>query len=79
MSNNIDLGYRLANAGFPIVLCDVPNLYFDMAYDKDPREPSSYWGVFVDTKKVWELIPENLFWSSKRSSLGKPFDPSKDF
>ena len=42
LSNNIDLGYRLANAGFPIVLCDVSNLYFDMAYDKDLREPGSY-------------------------------------
>lgn len=61
LSNNIDLGYRLANAGFPIVLCDVPNLYFDMAYDKDPREPGSYRGGFVNTKKVWELIPEICF------------------
>ena len=79
LSNNIDLGYRLANAGFPIVLCDVSNLYFDMAYNKDPREQGSYWGGFVDTRKVWEFIPENLFWSSKRSSLGKFFDPSIDF
>lgn len=79
LSNNIDLGYRLANAGFPIVLCDVSNLYFDMAYNKDPRERGSYWGGFVDTRKVWEFIPENLYWSSKRSSLGKPFNPSIDF
>ena len=49
-----------------------------MAFDKDPREPGSYWGGFVDIRKVWEFIPENLFWSSKRSSLGKPFNPSKD-
>ena len=79
LSNNIDLGYRLANAGFPIVLCDVSNLYFDMAYNKDPREQGSYWGGFTDTRKVWEFIPENLYWSSKRSSLGKPFNPSIDF
>ena len=79
LSNNVDLGYRLANAGFSIVLCDVSNLYFDMAYNKDPREQGSYWGGFVDTRKVWEFIPENLFWSSKRSSLGKLFNPSMDF
>ena len=79
LSNNIDLGYRLANAGFPIVLCDVSNLYFDMAYTKDPREQGSYWGGFVDTQKVWEFIPENLYWSSKRSSLGKLFNPAVDF
>ena len=79
LSNNIDLGYRLANAGFPIVLCDVSNLYFDMAYTKDPREQGSYWGGFVDTRKVWEFIPENLYWSSKRSSLGKLFNPAVDF
>tara|TARA_B110000046_G_scaffold36996_1_gene40371 strand:- start:5742 stop:8240 length:2499 start_codon:yes stop_codon:yes gene_type:complete len=79
LSNNIDLGYLLANAGFPIVLCDVSNLYFDMAYNKDPREQGLYWGGFVDTRKVWEFIPENLYRSSKRSSLGKPFNPSSDF
>ena len=79
LTNNIDLSYRLANVGFPIVLFDISNLYFDMSYSKDPREQGSYLGVFVDIRKVWEFITENLFWSSKRLSLGKLFNPSVDF
>ncbi|MEM1136766.1 MAG: family 20 glycosylhydrolase, partial [Bacteroidota bacterium] len=34
-----DLAYRLANTGFKIVMCNAPNLYFDFAYNTDPREP----------------------------------------
>ncbi|RMD76023.1 MAG: beta-N-acetylhexosaminidase, partial [Bacteroidetes bacterium] len=46
-----DLGYRLANAGYPVVLCNVTNLYFDLAYDKDPDEPGLYWGGYVNTQR----------------------------
>lgn len=76
---NQDLGNRLANAGYDVVLCNVTNLYFDLAYDKDPKEPGFYWGGFVDTKKAWEFLPFDVFQSTKEDALGKPFDPKKDF
>lgn len=76
---NEELGYRLANEGFPIVLCNVTNLYFDLAYDKDPREPGLYWGGFVDTRKAWQFIPEDIYKSTKVNSWGKPFDRTSDF
>ena len=33
-----DLGYRLANGGYPVILCKVNNFYFDMGYNKDMEE-----------------------------------------
>ena len=36
---NQDLGYRLANGGYPVILCNVNNFYFDFGYNKDPEEP----------------------------------------
>ncbi len=68
-----DLGYRLANAGYPVVLCNVTNLYFDLAYDKDPEEPGLYWGGYVDTRKAWEFQPLDLFRSMDADPLGRPF------
>ncbi len=55
-----DIGYKLANAGFPVVLAHVTNLYFDLAYNKNPNEPGYYWGSFVDTRKPWEYTPMDI-------------------
>lgn len=71
-----DLSNRLANAGYPVVLCDVTNLYFDLAYNKDPREPGLHWGGFVDTRKAFEFTPSDVFKSTKADNLGNPFDIS---
>lgn len=76
---NQDLGYRLANAGFPVVLCNVTNLYFDLAYDKDPREPGLYWGGFIDTRSPWSFVPEDIYKSTKQDPYGNTFDPATDF
>ncbi len=56
-----DRGYKLANAGFKVVLSNVSNNYFDLAYDTDPADPGYYWGGFVDTKKAWEFAPLNVY------------------
>jgi len=56
-----DRGYKLANAGYEIVLANVNNLYFDLAYDTDPADPGYYWGGFVNTKKAWAFVPLNVY------------------
>lgn len=56
-----DRGYKLANAGYKVVLANVNNLYFDLAYDKDPTDPGYYWGGFVNTKKAWNFVPLNFY------------------
>ena len=52
-----DLGYKLANAGYKVVLCDVSNFYLDFPYDKDPKEPGNYWAGFLDTKECYAFAP----------------------
>lgn len=76
---NADLGYRLANADYPVILCNVTNLYFDMAYSKDPREPGLYWGGYVNTKDAYTFAPEDLFYSTVADNMGNPLDYGKDF
>ncbi|MCR9289694.1 MAG: carbohydate-binding domain-containing protein [Bacteroidetes bacterium] len=76
---NQDLGYRLANAGYPTVLCNVTHLYFDLAYDKDPKEPGFYWGGFVNTRKALEFLPYDVFQSTKEDAKGKPFNVKEDY
>ncbi len=74
-----DLGYRLANAGYPVVLCNVTNFYFDLAYNKDPREPGLYWGGFVDTEDAFSFVPYHLFESTISDPMGNIFEPDRDF
>ena len=69
-----DLGNRLANAGYPVVLCNVTNFYFDLAYNKDPREPGLYWGGFVDTRDAFEFVPYDVFRSIERKANGELYD-----
>lgn len=71
---NQDLGNRLANSGYPVVLCGVTNLYLDMAYNKDPQEPGLTWGGFVNTQRVFSFAPEEVFFSTIEDPLGNPFN-----
>jgi hexosaminidase len=65
-----DLGNRLANAGYPVILCNVTNFYFDLAYNKDPREPGLYWGGFINTRDAFEFVPYDVFKSIKATPNG---------
>ena len=71
-----DLGYQMANAGYPVILCNVTNFYFDLAYNKDPREPGLYWGGFVDTKDAFSFVPYDMFQSIHVNAMGEPYQPS---
>lgn len=76
--NNIfdhpDLGYRLANAGYEVVLCNVSNFYFDLAYSKDPEEPGLYWAGFVDARNSWTFAPYDMFKTTSKNSMGQKLD-----
>lgn len=65
-----DLGYRLANAGYKIVLCNVSNFYFDLAYDNDPAEPGLYWAGFINTKNAFAFAPFQMFNTTLQNSMG---------
>ena len=70
-----DLAYRFANAGFPVVISHVSNFYFDLAYNKDPKEPGLYWGGFVKTRDAWHCSPFNVFSSILHDNMGNSIDP----
>lgn len=70
-----DLTYRLANAGYKVVLSGVSNYYLDMAYAKDYNEPGFYWGGYVDVDKPFYFIPFDLYKNSKEDSQGNPLPP----
>lgn len=75
--NNVydpDLGNRLANDGYPVVLCNVTNFYFDQSYSNDPKEPGHYWGAFVNTKSNWAFAPFNMFSTTFSNPMGGQID-----
>jgi hexosaminidase len=71
-----DLAYQLANAGFEVVMSNATNLYFDLAYDKDPAETGYYWAGLADTRKPWEFVPFDLFQNGTHDRMGKAIDPA---
>ncbi|GGY67167.1 family 20 glycosylhydrolase [Pseudoduganella albidiflava] len=52
-----DLAYRLANAGYDIVLAPVTKMYMDMAHNQNPEEPGVNWGAYVELDDVHDFIP----------------------
>jgi hexosaminidase len=71
-----DVAYQLANAGYDVVLSNATNLYFDLAYDKDPNEPGYYWAGFVDERKPFEFIPLDFYKNAHTDALGNRIDPA---
>lgn len=69
-----EIPYRLANAGFPVILSNVSNLYFDLAYCKHPQEFGADWGGFVSERESFDLLPFNLYASIHRTFDGQPVD-----
>lgn len=74
LTGNEDLSNRFANIGYPTVLCNVTNLYFDLAYNKDPLEPGLTWGGFCDARNPFELVPEDVFKSTRVDNLGHQYN-----
>jgi hexosaminidase len=67
-----DLGYRMANAGYQVVLCNVTNFYFDMSYNNSPVEPGLYWAGFDDTWDAFAFDPYDMFHTTFTDAMGRP-------
>ena len=70
-----EIPYKLANMGHKVVLSNAPNLYFDLAYDKDPEESGYYWAGYIDTEDTFKFLPMDFFKSAEKDALGKLIDP----
>lgn len=73
---NEDLPYRLANAGYKVVLSCVSNLYFDLAYEKAADEPGYNWAGFNDTEKPFYFIPFDYYKNTREDTNGNPIEKS---
>jgi len=71
---NEDTGYKLANAGYKVILCNAPNMYFDLAYCKDSVEPGYTWAGFLDTRNVFSFMPTELANCAFTDRLGNVID-----
>jgi len=71
-----DLAYRMANAGYKVILTGVTHLYLDLAYNTSSTEPGLYWGGYVDIEKPFYFIPYNYLKNLKEDDLGKPLNPA---
>ena len=60
-------------------MCNVTDFYFDLAYDKDPKEPGLYWGGFNKTRDAYETAPLDLFKTTTTTPSGTPIDIEKTF
>jgi hexosaminidase len=70
-SGKEDVAYRLANAGYEVVLANAANLYFDLAYAKDPQEPGYYWAGFVETRHAFVFCPLDMIASAASDPMGR--------
>lgn len=66
-----EVPYKLANAGYPVVLSNVANLYFDLAYCKHPQERGLDWGGFVSQEESFNTLPLNVYASVRRNLNGQ--------
>jgi len=73
--------YKLANAGYEIVMSHASNFYFDFAYNKHPEEAGLFWAGFVDTRDPFAFIPFDLYKSGVGTAMGHPIpgDAYDDF
>jgi len=69
-----ELPYKLANAGYPVILCNVTNFYLDMSYSKHPGEPGLYWGGFVNEYNTFDMLPYDIYKSVRNNLSGQPVD-----
>lgn len=63
--------YHIANNGYPVVLSNANNFYFDFVYSRHQDELGHNWGGTVDEFTSWEAQPFNVYRSSRRAISGK--------
>jgi hexosaminidase len=69
-----EIPYKLANAGYPVILCNVTNLYMDMSYNKHQSEPGLHWGGFVNEFNSFDVLPYDIYKSVRHDFSGNIID-----
>jgi hexosaminidase len=76
---NLDLPYRMANAGYKVVLTNVSHLYIDLAAQREYDEFGLYWGGFVDVDKPFYFIPFDYMKSIRVNDDNQPLTSTAAF
>ncbi len=53
--------YKLANAGYPVVLACVGNNYIDMSYTNHHQERALHWGGYTDEHSTFDFLPYDIY------------------
>lgn len=69
--------YRIANDGYPVILCNVGNFYMDMAYNGHPDERGLDWGGYVDEAVTFSMLPFSIYRSLRTDGAGNAVDLDK--
>lgn len=70
-----DRAYRLANAGYEVIMSPATHLYFDHPYEVHPEERGYYWAArYTDTAKVFGFMPDNLYANADTTRAGAPIE-----
>lgn len=68
-----DRAYRLANAGYQVILSPGSHLYFDHPYEANPEERGYYWATrYSDTAKIFGFMPDNYYANADKTREGVP-------
>ena len=67
-----DAAYKLANAGYKVVLCPVDYFYLDIPINRYFAEPGDSWIGYLELKKMYSFIPFNYYKNTKDDFEGKP-------
>lgn len=66
-----DRAYRLANAGYQVVLSHGTHLYFDHPHEAHPAERGYYWAArSTDAAKVFGYMPDDVYANADRTRSG---------
>ena len=76
LGHNVDLAYRLANTGYQVILTNVSNFYFDLAYNHGFYEMGHNWGGLVDVEKSFRFVPFDYYKSIVDDISGEVVDQS---
>ncbi len=69
-----EVPYKLANAGYPVMLGCVTNLYLDMSYLNHEDERALHWGGYTDEYSTFDFQPFDLYRSVRTTMKGEPRD-----
>jgi len=66
-----EIAYKLANAGYDVVISSASAFYFDMAHHKHPEEHGMYWAGFVNMTAPFAFMPFDLYKSAQMDMMGR--------